>query len=144
MGPLVSDLQRVKLFNKHRRLRGLAKRDTDIDIDEYSWGFVRSCFDSFEITYWLDEQLTCVAVCDRGTECVSAVYTFFDPDLKSDSLGTYSILKQIQYCQKNRLRYLYLGYYVAKSSHMRYKSRFLPHQRLIDGRWQQFDQTEEC
>ncbi len=64
IGPLQSDSQRISLFNKHRRMRGLAKRDTDIDVEEYIWGFVRSCFESFEISYWNDDQLVCLAVCD--------------------------------------------------------------------------------
>jgi arginine-tRNA-protein transferase len=121
-------------------MRGLAKRETNIDIEEYVWGFVRSCFESFEISYWLDDELICLAVCDAGKNSLSAVYTFFEPELKSDSVGTYSILKQIEYCQQRELQYLYLGYFVAESPHMKYKSRFVPNERLIDGRWQRFTQ----
>jgi arginine-tRNA-protein transferase len=139
IGPLQADAERVALFNKHRRLRGLAKRDTDIDVEEYIWGFVRSCFESFEITYWLDGELVCLGVCDRGQNSMSAVYTFFDPELKTGSIGTYSILKQVEFCARHSLRYLYLGYYVAKSPHMRYKSRFVPNERLINGEWVRFD-----
>lgn len=139
IGQLKADTERVSLFNKHRRLRGLAKRDKDIDVEEYIWGFVRSCFESFEISYWLDGKLACLAVCDRGKESMSAVYTFFDPEFKSDSLGTYSILKQIEYCRAKQLKYLYLGYYVQNSPHMQYKSRFVPNERLIDGEWVRFD-----
>ncbi len=116
----------------------LAKKATDIDMEEYVWGFVRSCFESFEITYWLEGQLACVAVCDLGRNSVSAVYTFFDPELRSASVGTYSILKQIEFCQRRNLKFLYLGYYVAESPHMKYKSRFKPNQRLIDGQWKTF------
>jgi arginine-tRNA-protein transferase len=138
IGPLMADNQRVALFNKHRRQRGLAKRDHDIDLEEYIWGFVRSCFDSFELTYWIQDRLVCLAVCDRGKQSVSAVYTFFDPDLSKESLGTYSILKQIEYCQDRSPKYLYLGYYVQNSPHMAYKERFLPQQRLIDNQWVDF------
>ena len=137
-GPLLADDERVELFNKHRRMRGLVKRDTDIDVEEYIWGFVRSCFESFEITYWLDGQLVCLAVCDRGKNSMSAVYTFFDPDMKSAGLGTYSILKQVEYCTKQKLQHLYLGYYVDNSPHMQYKSRFIPNERLIRGQWVRF------
>ncbi len=138
IGPLVSDLKRVDLFNKHRRRRGLAKRDNDIDLEEYTWGFVRSCFDSFEIAYWLGDRLVCLGVCDRGLRSLSAVYTFFDPDLTGESLGTYSILKQVEFCRTADIRFLYLGYYVAQSPHMNYKSRFRPHERLISGQWVKF------
>ncbi|MEM7454704.1 MAG: arginyltransferase [Planctomycetota bacterium] len=140
VGPLKADSMRVDLFNRHRRHRGLAKRDTEIDIEEYSWGFVRSCFESFEITYWDQDELVCLAVCDRGHSSLSAVYTFYDPERMHVSLGTYSILKQIKYCKENNFQYLYLGYYVENSPHMRYKSRFVPNERLIDGQWVRFDQ----
>lgn len=139
IGPLKSDAQRIALFNKHRRVRGLAKKDTDIDVEEYVWGFVRSCFESFEISYWLNDDLACLAVCDIGSNSMSAVYTFFDPAMTTDGLGTYSILKQIEYCQANQLQFLYLGYYVAGSSHMEYKSRFKPNERLIAGNWVRFE-----
>jgi len=139
IGPVRADDQRVLLFNKHRTARNLAKQDSEIDIEEYIWGFVRSCFDSFEIAYYLDDRLVCLAVCDTGKTSLSAVYTFYDPDLKKESLGTYSILKQIQYCQSNRLRHLYLGYYVEGCVPMQYKSRFRPNQRLINNHWTNFD-----
>jgi len=138
-GPLQSDPERIALFNKHRRQRGLAKRDSDIDADEYTWGFVRSCLESFEITYWHENMLACLAVCDRGEKSMSAVYTYFDPELESHSLGTYSILKQVEFCKEQDLEYLYLGYYVAGSRHMQYKSRFIPNERLINGKWVQFE-----
>ena len=138
-GPLVADEQRVELFNLHRLARGLAKVDKEIDLEEYIWGFVRSCFDSFEITYWLAGRLVCLAVCDRGQTSISAVYTFFDPELARESLGTYSILNQIKYCQEMQLQHLYLGYYVEECRHMVYKQRFLPQERLIDNRWVRFE-----
>lgn len=143
IGPLVADQQRVALFNKHRRTRGLAKRDHDIDTEEYIWGFVRSCFDSFELTYWLKDQLVCLAVCDRGQTSMSAVYTFFDPDMQQQSLGTYSILKQIEHCRERELKYLYLGYFVENSPHMVYKQRFLPQDRLIDGEWVRVERSAD-
>ncbi len=140
IGPLTADPLRVALFNKHRRQRGLAKRDSDIDLEEYVWGFVRSCFDSFELSYWDDQtqSLLAVAICDRGQNSLSAVYTYFDPERSRNSLGTYSILEQINYCQRQNLKYLYLGYYVEQSRHMSYKKRFLPQERLINGQWVQF------
>ncbi len=139
IGELQADEERVSLFNKHRRIRGLAKRDTDIDIEEYIWGFVRSCLDSFEITYRLDGKLVAVAICDLGKNSLSAVYTYYDPDFPRDSIGTYSVLKQIEFCAARRIEHLYLGYYVEDSPHMVYKNRFKPNERLIDGEWVRFE-----
>lgn len=146
IGPIVVTQDRVDLFNRHRRLRGLARSDHDIDSDEYQWGFQKSCFNSFEIAYYASElqqekpRLVCLGVCDLGATSLSAMYTFYDPDLATLSLGTYSILRQVEYCQQLGIRYLYLGYYVADSLHMQYKSRFAPHERLIQGNWVRFEQ----
>ena len=140
--PPRSDSERIALFNLHRRSRGLANNDSDIDHEGYQWGFVRSCMNSFEITYWLDEKLVCVALCDLGKTSLSAVYTFYDPGFADNSIGTYSVLKQIQYCQKRGLEHLYLGYYVEDSPHMRYKARFAPQERLINGEWKRFEKGE--
>jgi arginine-tRNA-protein transferase len=139
IGDMQADKERVALFNLHRRQRGLAKRDTDIDLEEYVWGFVRSCLDSFEIAYFNDDGIACVGICDIGRTSLSAVYTFYDPNLKADSMGTYSILKQIEWCKMRKLKHLYLGFYVEESRHMLYKSRFAPNERLIDGQWVRFE-----
>ena len=137
-----SDPDRIALFNLHRKSRGLANNDSDIDHEGYEWGFVRSCMNSFEIAYWQNEKLACVALCDIGKTSLSAVYTFYDPSFADNSIGTYSVLKQIQYCQKHGLEHLYLGYYVEDSPHMRYKARFAPQDRLIDGNWKRFEKGE--
>ncbi|HMP78703.1 MAG TPA: arginyltransferase [Pirellulaceae bacterium] len=139
IGPLFADQQRVDLFNLHRRVRGLNRSDQDIDTDEYHWGFVRSCFLSFEMTYWHGDQLVMLAVCDRGERCLSAVYTFYDPRIRGHSLGTYSVLKQVEYCRQQNIDHLYLGYYIAESPAMRYKARFLPNERLQRGKWIRYD-----
>jgi arginine-tRNA-protein transferase len=132
---LIADAPHLDLFNRHRAIRGLAKADGHIDLEEYEWGFVRSCFDSFEFGYWLDDRLVGVAICDLGEQAISAVYTFYEPTLGKLSLGTYSLLNQIRFCQANDYRYLYLGYYVANCPHMNYKARFKPHQQLLAGKW---------
>src|SRR5665213_963323 len=72
----------------------------------------------------------------RIEEALSAVYCYYDPVLEKLGIGTYSVLKQIELCKSWELRYLYLGLYISDSERMRYKARFLPHQRRIDGAWQ--------
>lgn len=135
IGPVIVDRQRIDLFNLHRRMRQLGRRESRIDGEEYAWAFQRSCFDTFELSYSIENRLVCVAICDQGADSLSAVYTFYDPRLARLSLGTWSILKQIEYCRQTRRRWLYLGFYIAESPNMSYKARFRPHQRLADGQW---------
>ena len=49
---------------------------------------------------------------------------------------SYNILWQAQQCRALNLPYLYLGYWIANSRKMVYKSRFRPIEGLIDGHWQ--------
>ncbi len=139
IGPVVVDHSRIELFNLHRRLRNLGRRESNIDGEEYAWAFQRSCFDTFELSYSLDGRLVCVAICDQGENSMSAVYTYYDPRRAALSLGTWSILRQIEYCRQTGRDYLYLGFYIADSPNMSYKARFLPHERLIDQGWRPFD-----
>jgi arginine-tRNA-protein transferase len=86
----------------------------------------------------VEGQLAGVAIVDRSAHALSAVYCYYDPQLSRLSLGTYSILKQLELCRQWGLRYLYLGLFIAECSSMRYKASFLPHERLVRGRWEPF------
>jgi arginine-tRNA-protein transferase len=66
---------------------------------------------------------------------LSAVYSFFDPDETSRSLGTFIILDLIDRCREAGLPWLYLGYYVENSQKMMYKARFQPAEIYRDGLW---------
>lgn len=79
--------------------------------------------------------LVAVALCDRLSDGISMVYSFYDPDLAERSLGTYMILEAIEHCRSLGLPYLYLGYWIEGSKKMAYKSRFLPQERLAGSGW---------
>lgn len=80
------------------------------------------------------DELQIVALTDFLDHGLSAVYTFYRPDAPG-SLGTYSILWQIQYARRLGLPWLYLGYWIDESPKMSYKTRFHPYQLFLDQRW---------
>ena len=80
--------------------------------------------------------LRMVAVVDRLPLSLSAVYTFFDPDQTSRSLGTYAVLQQLAAARAAGLPHLYLGYWVAGSATMDYKRQFAPLEQFDGVRWQ--------
>ena len=138
IGAPVATREKVDLYNRHKLERDLAVGDDLLDFGSYREFLVESCVDTIEIEYRLDGRLVAIALTDRATDGLSAVYAYFDPSYAALSLGTYSIMKQLELCQEWGLRYLYLGLYVAGSTPMEYKVRFRPHERRIDGRWTVF------
>ncbi|WP_018694083.1 arginyltransferase [Algicola sagamiensis] len=107
----------------------------------------RSQYENFLLCHWLDicfieirnnDQLIAVAVTDTMPDSLSAIYTFYDPSYEKWSIGTFCILKQIELLDLLDKSHLYLGYQIENCHKMRYKSNFLPHERLIRGEWQNF------
>jgi leucyl-tRNA---protein transferase len=138
LAPPSVDAVRVRLFNQHRRLRGLAQSDAPVTHDDYQSFLLGAPNRSYELSIWDRDRLLAVSITDWGKISLSAVYCFFDPAYSQWSLGTLSILKQIELALLNGHRWLYLGFYVAENSHLSYKANFRPHQRLIDGSWVEF------
>ena len=81
-------------------------------------------------------RLVAVALCDRVSDGVSMVYSFYDCDDTERSLGTYMILEHIEHAARNGLPYLYLGYWVKGSPKMDYKRRFQPQEQLGAEGWE--------
>ena len=66
-----------------------------------------------EFEYYMDERLIGVALGDHTTNTFSAIYTFYDVNASKLSLGTFSVLKQLEFCQQQAVKFYYLGYYIG-------------------------------
>lgn len=83
----------------------------------------------------LAKRLVAVAVTDVCSTGLSAVYTFFEPEMPGRGLGTLAILRQVELTRARGLPHLYLGYWIANHPKMGYKARFHGLQVLRAGGW---------
>lgn len=84
-----------------------------------------------------DPDGTLVAGClaDRLKDGFSAVYSFFDADQSTRSLGTFMVLWLIERARMQGLDHLYLGYWVQGSAKMDYKRNFRPLEGFTPAGW---------
>ena len=83
----------------------------------------------------LGDRLMAVAIVDIVPNGLSAVYTFYEPQERSRSLGTYAVLNQIESARSTNKPYVYLGYWVADSPKMDYKRHYRPLEILSQDTW---------
>lgn len=110
---------------------GMATTAPDQYTDFLTAGWAETLFMEFR----LKGRLLGVCVLDRLDHGLSAVYTFFEPDLQARSLGVYAILRAIRETERMALDWLYLGYWIEMSPKMCYKSEYQPQERLLEGEW---------
>lgn len=113
----------------------------DMTVLDYATMIEDSIIDTFLTEYRLPSTtdapgaLKAIALCDRLTDGISMVYSFYDTEDEVRSLGTYMILEQIAETRRLGLPYLYLGYWIEGSRKMAYKHRFGPQERLGPNGW---------
>ena len=100
-------------------------------------GSVRDCTTFLELR--VANRLIGCAVVDVLPNALSAIYTYFDPLCSSRSLGTLAVLRQVALAQELRLKYLYLGYWIADCQKMRYKTNYRPLELLRENAWQIYE-----
>lgn len=142
LGPLEPTPEKVRLYNRHKYGRNLSTGEEAIDLDGYRAFLGESCCDSFEIRYHYRGRLIGVAITDRSSNALSAVYCFFDPQHHALGPGTYSILKQVDFARRWGLRHVYLGLFIRQCESMAYKGRFLPHERRLGSTWIEVAEAE--
>ena len=83
-----------------------------------------------------NEVLIGIAVTDQVKSGLSAVYTFFDPELGSKrSLGVFAVLWQVETALAQKQPYVYPGFWIKGCRKMDYKSNYQPIEGLIKGKW---------
>ncbi|MDA8361917.1 MAG: arginyltransferase [Gammaproteobacteria bacterium] len=131
----VFDDEHFALFLRYQNQRHTGGSMANPDAPTYMRFLVGRQVETVFYEFRTDSQLLAVAVVDSLPDGLSAVYTFYEPELPSRGLGTLAILSQVQLTHALGLPFLYLGYWVEASPKMAYKSRFRPLEGYRNGRW---------
>jgi leucyl-tRNA---protein transferase len=82
------------------------------------------------VLYFEGEKLIAVDLIDILEEGISALYCYYDPDYNHQSLGRYTLLQQIEFARRLKLKWIYLGYYVEGCQSLEYKMNYQPTLKL--------------
>lgn len=107
------------------------------------WSLADNPFPIERWCHYLDDELVAVCYVDPLTNGYSLVYSFYDPEMKERSLGTWMILSVIEAAKVKGRPDVYLGYYVEGCRSMNYKIKFNPCEIMdADGNWQEMDSDQ--
>jgi arginine-tRNA-protein transferase len=132
------------LYQRYQKARHAGGGMDHDDVEQYIDFLVSTRVNSWLVEFRegpdspLAGQLRMLSIIDRLDDGLSAVYTFFEPEV-GQSFGVYNVLWQIAYTQALGLPYLYLGYWIEQSQKMSYKRRFQPSELLLNDVWTRSD-----
>lgn len=135
--PLKFNKDHYDLYVEYQNNRHRLQDGSDTDEDDYNDFLIKSNVNSKIIEFRFEGKLKIVTIVDFFDDGISAVYTFFDTNNKRKSYGTYSIIWLLEHCKNEKLKYLYLGYWIDECSKMKYKTNFMPYELLINNSWQE-------
>lgn len=134
--------QKLQLYDRYHAFQAHAKGwplHPAKDPDSYGDSFVVNPFVTEEWCLYFERKLVGVGYVDVVPDGMSAIYFFYDPDVRDRSLGTWNVLAIIAQARQRGLKHVYLGYYVAGCDSLEYKANFRPNEVLTPaGDWQPF------
>lgn len=133
--PAVYVQEHFDLYVRYQSERHAGGGMDDADAQKYLNFLIGRRIDTTFYEMRAADRLLGVAVVDRLSDGLSAVYTFYDPLEQARSLGTFAILWEVQHARALGLPWLYLGYWIAQSQKMSYKTNFHPLEAYRNGHW---------
>ena len=133
--PNIATTEQYGLFKAYLSARHAGGEMEKMTFEEYRAMIEDSPVETVLVELREQGLLIAVMLVDRFDDGVSAVYSFFDPDMEKRSLGTFMILELIRLTKESGRPYVYLGYLIRGLSNMAYKERFKPLEYYVDGEW---------
>jgi arginyl-tRNA--protein-N-Asp/Glu arginylyltransferase len=140
--PAAASPEQFALFQRYQRERHGEGDMATMSFYDYRAMVEDTPIDTFVVEFRVESRLIGCCLADRLADGISAVYSFFDPAESRRSLGTFAILSLIEAATRQELPHVYLGYWVAESRKMAYKTRFRPAEILSGGGWRRLPDGE--
>lgn len=128
--------EQYRLFARYQESRHAGGDMAQMGFYDYRSMVEDSPIDTFLVEFRQGDG-TLVAACltDHMSDGLSAVYSFYDPDMGRRSLGTHVVNWLVNEAQSLGLPYVYLGYWIPESRKMSYKTRFSPLEAFGPSGW---------
>jgi len=135
--------QRYKLFSLYQKSRHVGGDMASMDYFDFQALIEETPVDTSIIDFY-DERENLVGGClvDVLEDGLSAVYSYFHPDYRRNSLGSYIILWLIEKSNQLDLPYVYLGYWIQGNQKMAYKNKFQPLEFYSADGWLRLSEKE--
>lgn len=133
--PAIFKADHFELYQRYQRGRHPGGGMDDPDPQKYIGFLASRQIDTVFYEMRVGTRLLGVAVVDHLPDGLSAVYTFYEPAEQERGLGTFAVLWQVQQARTLGLPWVYLGYWIAESPKMSYKSNFRPLEAYLHGHW---------
>ena len=135
--------EQFQLFQRYQRARHGDGDMATMSLYDYRAMVEDTPIETFVVEFRdTNDRLLGACLTDRLGDGLSAVYSFFAPELHRQSLGTFAILWLIARTRELGLPYVYLGYWVAESRKMAYKASFRPSEVLACGAWRMLTEAD--
>jgi leucyl-tRNA---protein transferase len=136
----IATQEQYQLFTRYQQARHSDSEMAAMNLAEFRVMIECSPIDTVLVSL-RDPAGTLVASClsDVLDDGISAVYSFFEPELPKRSLGTFLVRQLVKRVRRTGGRYVYLGYWIAQSPKMGYKTRFHPLEALGPAGWGPLD-----
>ncbi|AQS85163.1 MAG: arginyltransferase [Acetobacter aceti] len=141
--PAKATAEQFVLFRQYQLARHATGDMASMNFADYRSMVEDTPIDTFMVEFRSPENhLMAVSLVDALSDGLSAVYSFYDPTDSTRSLGSFAVLWLVQQAKRRRLPYVYLGYWIAQSPKMAYKTNFRPAEILSRGNWRDLDEHD--
>jgi leucyl-tRNA---protein transferase len=136
ISPLACSQENLDLLGKFLQTRFPGRES--LPLDYYTGFFLNHITNTVEFRYREGSRLIGTAIVDLSSTWLNVVFFYFDPAAAKRSPGTFNILYLIDFCMREKIKFIYLGYWIKDVKAMSYKNKFKPHYIFCDKKWIKF------